>query len=66
MDSIPGKENCMKKELIMYYPPDLEILFVPTEKEYMLDYIDNYHINRLLQMHQEINDKVKAGLYDRI
>jgi len=56
----------MKKELIMYYPPDLEILFVPTEKEYMLDYIDNYHINRLLQMHQEINDKVKAGLYDRI
>jgi len=56
----------MKKELVMYFPPDLEIIFAPTEKEHLLDYIDNVRLSRILQMHREINDKVKAGLYDRL
>jgi len=56
----------MIKDLVMYYPPDLEIIFVPTERDYVMEFLDNVSLNQLLQMHQEVRDKVAGGFYDRI
>jgi hypothetical protein len=50
----------------MYYPPDLEIIFVPTERDYVMEFLDNVSLNKLLQMHQEVRDKVAGGFYDRV
>jgi len=56
----------MSKDLVMYYPPDLEIIFVPTERDYFMEFLDNVSLHQHLQMHQEVKDKVAGGFYDRI
>ena len=66
MDPKEGEKNRMSKDLVMYYPPDLEIIFVPTERDYFMEFLDNVSLHQHLQMHQEVKDKVAGGFYDRI
>ena len=66
MENRSREADCVNKDLVMYYPPDLEIIFVPTERDYVMEFLDTVSMNKLLQMHQDIRDKAAGGFYDRI
>lgn len=56
----------MNNDLVMYYPNDLDIIFVPTKREYVMDFLDTVSLNKILQLQEEMIDKAEAGLYDCI
>ena len=56
----------MSKELVLYYPRDLDIVFVQAEREYIMDYIDKVKLRKLMNLTQEINDMSNGGIYDSL
>lgn len=66
MDNTRGTENSRINELVMYFPPDFQIIFAPVAKAYVMEYVDNFQLHRLEKFCQELNDKINLGIYESI
>lgn len=56
----------MNEELTLYFPPDLNIIFVRQPREFIMECVDNIIFRNIISKNKEINYMPNGDVYDRL